>query len=107
MTKTAQVTSKTGKTVVLTNTGTGVSAAIPELGRSVGPVEMTAIGFRTTFPTYIGGKLTYIEIALDDTNMQAAKAVFAAAAADVAARDAELRAYDARHNAIIDLMMGK
>jgi hypothetical protein len=77
------VTSKTGKQIVLTNNGRGISANIPCMGLDLGPVALIDGGVRNTFPKMIGGQSRHVEMMFDESQMVAVQDLFAAMRANV------------------------
>jgi hypothetical protein len=77
------VTTKTGKQVVLTNSGRGITANIPCMSLDLGPVGLIEGGVRNTFPKMIGGQSRHVEMMFDESQMAAVQDLFAAMHANV------------------------
>lgn len=77
------VTSKTGKQIVLTNTGSGITASVPAMSLDLSTVDLIDGGVRTRFPSMVGGQRRHIEMMFDDADLLAVKDLFAAMRSNV------------------------
>lgn len=77
------VTSKTGKQVVLTNTGSGITASVPAMSLDLSTVDLIDGGVRTRFAGMIGGQRRHVEMMFDGADLLAVEDLFAAMRANV------------------------
>lgn len=94
------ITSKTGKLVVVTNTGNSVDAAIPSMGVQLGCVDLVAGGIKARFPQKIGGRLVCAEVQMEPEDLREVSQMFLEVAdvVDQGLRDGI--AYQSRHDHI-------
>lgn len=98
------VASKTGKTIELTNDGSGISARVIEMDLTLGAVDMVEGGVRSFFPVTVGGKKQHITIQFADAEMQQVEALFAEMTANVE-ENAQVERELAASRAAINRMM--
>lgn len=77
------VTSKTGKQIILTNTGSGITASVPAMSLDLSTVDMIDGGVRTRFAGMFGGQRRHIEMMFDGADLAAVTALFAEMRANV------------------------
>jgi hypothetical protein len=93
-------TSKTGKQIVLTNNGRGITANIPCMGLDLGPVDLIDGGVRNTFPKMIGGQRRHVEMMFDESQMAAVQDLFTVMRANVEMTSAVERGHAAHTSKI-------
>jgi len=77
------VTSKSGKQIVLTNTGSGVTASVPAMSLDLSTVDLIDGGVRTRFPAMVGGQRRHIEMMFDADQLAQVSDLFTAMRANV------------------------
>lgn len=95
-----EVTSKTGKTIQLANTGSGVIGSIIEMGLDLATVDMVDGGVRSRFPLTLGGKKQHVTIQFSEAEMAQVAALFAEMAANVEMTSVVEREYAAHTSKI-------
>lgn len=101
MISTINITSKTGKQVIITNTGRSIEASIPAMGLNLGSMDLLENSIKARFPADVGqGQVARVELAMSAADFAQVREMFAEMQANVSKRMAEAASYQARHDFI-------